>query len=70
MEEESQKIIELREKLQKIGWDIKGRYPNTWIYDHENKITHYRVMSDRVEFENTDEHTNSLMFFGDPTFPK
>lgn len=40
---------ELKALLNKIGWDIKGRYPNEYITDHENKKTNYRVMGDRIE---------------------
>lgn len=40
---------ELQAALQKIGWDIKGRYPNQYIYDHEGNNAGYRVMGDRIE---------------------
>lgn len=40
---------ELEIALGKIGWTIKGRYPNQYIYDHEGKNAGYRVMGDLIE---------------------
>ena len=33
---------EFEENLNKIGFSIKGRYPNSWIYKPDNTRTHYR----------------------------
>lgn len=55
----------LEEELKKIGWSIKGRYPNSWIYDHKNKRTNYRVMDDRIEVEGVSENTIVAFYFKD-----
>lgn len=46
---ENTHVKTLQTALQKIGWDIRGRYPNRYIVDHEGKATDFRVMDDRVE---------------------
>ena len=43
------KIEQLKEALNKIGFDIKGRYPNRYIYSANNKRTPFRVLEDRIE---------------------
>ena len=45
------KINELKEKLNKIGFEIKGRYPNRFIYDANGNRTKYRVWNDRIEYD-------------------
>ena len=49
-------IEELKENLNKIGFDIKGRCPNRWIYKPDGTRTHYRVMDDRIEMCFRDEN--------------
>jgi hypothetical protein len=45
-------IQELEEGLSKIGYSIKGRYPNRFIYDNLGKRVEptLRFWSDRIEF--------------------
>lgn len=50
----------LKEKLNKIGWSIQGRYPNMYIFDHKNQKTPYRVSEDRVE---VDTHERAAVCF-------
>lgn len=45
------KINELKEKLNKIGFEVKGRYPNRFIYDANGNRTKYRVLNDRIEYD-------------------
>ena len=49
-------LEEFEENLNKIGFSIKGRYPNSWIYKPDNTRTYYRVMSDRIEMCFRDEN--------------
>ena len=42
-------IEELKEALNTIGWDIKGEYPNSWIYNNFGERTDFRVLSDGIE---------------------
>lgn len=42
-------VEKLKEALNKIGWDIRGKYPNRFIYDHKNKRQQYRVLDDKIE---------------------
>ena len=48
----NEKIQELKKKLNIINWDIKGNYPNRFIYNDLGKKTHFRVMGDKIEVEN------------------
>lgn len=49
-------LEELKENLNKIGFDIKGRYPNRFIYKPDNTRTKYRVLKDRIEMQFCDEN--------------
>lgn len=51
------KVEELKELLNEIGWDIKGQYPNRWIFDHGGKKTNYRVKNDSIDVISVSEHT-------------
>jgi hypothetical protein len=53
----------LKEALNKIGWDIRGRYPNRYILDHEGKKTNYSVLDDRVEVYGASKHTTICFYF-------
>lgn len=53
---------ELEKSLNKIGWKIKGHYPNQYIYTHENKNAGYRVMGDRIE-PTSSENSNLCFYF-------
>lgn len=48
---------ELKEKLEKIGWTMRGKYPNEWIFDHEGKKTCYMVRGDRIELSGVSPHS-------------
>jgi len=39
----------LKESLNKIGWDIKGHYPNEYITDLNGERTNCRIMQDELE---------------------
>lgn len=52
---------ELKKALNKIGWDIKGRYPNEYIIDHKGARTGYRVRGDRIE--TISECSSDLCFY-------
>lgn len=54
---------ELEAALAQIGWSIEGSYPNTFISDHDNKRTEWRVMSDRLELSGASEHTATCFSF-------
>lgn len=54
---------QLKSELNKIGWDIKGRYPNQYIFNHENKNTGYQVYNDRVEVSNRELHSSIVFTF-------
>lgn len=45
------KVQELKEFLNKIGYEIRGRYPNRRIYTPNGQYTGYRVMDDHIEIE-------------------
>ena len=40
---------ELEKKLNEIGWEIKGKYPNSFIFNEKGERMDFRVMSDRIE---------------------
>lgn len=40
---------QLRALLNKIGWDIKGEYPNERIYNHKGEGTDFRVTDWDIE---------------------
>ncbi len=56
-------LDELQTTLQKIGWSIKGAYPNRYIFDHEGKKTEFRVMDDRVEPRGLNNHIVTCFYF-------
>ena len=47
----------LEEKLNKIGWSIRGEYPRAYIYDHNNKKTIYKVNPDGVDVIGVSENS-------------
>lgn len=47
-----EKVQELKELLNKIGYEIKGRYPNRRIYAPNGKYAGYRVRNDCIELDN------------------
>jgi len=42
-------IEKLKEALNMIGWDIRGEYPNSWIYNNFGERTKFRAVSDGVQ---------------------
>ena len=48
-----EKIQKLKELLNKIGYEIRGRYPNTRIYAPNGKYTGYRVLNGYIQLENS-----------------
>lgn len=55
---------ELEKSLNKIGWSIKGRYPNVYIYDHKGVNSGYRVLGDRIEPSLQEKSSCSFYFKG------
>jgi hypothetical protein len=45
-------IENLKEALNSIEFDVKGTYPNRFIYNNLNKRTNWRVLNDRIELSN------------------
>lgn len=54
----------LSDALTEIGWSIKGKYPNSWIFDRENKRTNIYVKNDGLEVEHVfeDRHSGTIYF--------
>lgn len=58
-------VEQLDEFLKKIGFTVRGRYPNLWIADYEGKRTNYRVMDDRIEIDEHGAHYMTAFHFKD-----
>ena len=60
-------VEELKSKLNLIGFDIKGVYPNRFIYNYRGRKTDWRVFDDRIDLDNDDifggEYKGSVCFF-------
>lgn len=52
---------ELKQSLNKIGWEIRGEYPRERIIDHDKKAKDIRVYSDRLEISG-ENYTNCFYF--------
>lgn len=60
-------VQELKSKLNLIGFDIKGVYPNRFIYNDLGERTNWRVFDDRIDLDNDDifggEYKGSVCFY-------
>ena len=56
---------DLHTELRKIGFKIKGFYPNTYIFDYLDNKTNWRVLNDRIENEKSDENVCICFYFSD-----
>lgn len=62
---ENPSVEQLHEMLSRIGFAVKGRYPNSWIFDYEGHKTMYRVSSDRIEYDDRYSHYVTCFYFND-----
>lgn len=57
---------EFEDALNEIGWSITGNYPNNYLVTYEGKITHYRLLNDRVEINiNSSERSACCFYFSE-----
>jgi len=52
---------EFEQAIEKIGYKVKGVYPNSFIYDNHAKNTGIRVMSDHIELKQEIKGSDSVI---------